>query len=411
MRPEFWLVSRRAVLKSLSLAGLSLAGCTGGDLPSPNSRGGSRVGDPLRRACEYLWSRQARDGNGDGGWHSATYSFLRSGQALTPFVLFALLQVDQESVPRPPGAVERALDFLRRHVRVDGTGVDAKGQLGLADPELPEYPSYATAFALRCFLVAGEPRDRPRIEVMTRTLRSDQIGARGEFDRASLAFGAWGFGGPRPLGGSPGHVDLSYTRHVLEALRDAGVDDGEMVERAETFLKLLQRHPSERRPQPPGDGSEAPYDGGFYFSPIVLAANKGGTGTSESGAEYFRSYATATCDGLLALLAAGVSADDERVEKARSWLRSHPRVDYPEGVPSDEHSGWGESIQFYHLAVRAEAYRALGWPETELKALAKHTASRQRDSDDGSFRNAHGHLMKEDDPILCTALAVVAMTR
>jgi hypothetical protein len=54
-------------------------------------------------------------------------------------------------------------------------------------------------------------------------------------------------------------------------------------------------HPSETRPQPTlteGATSHQAYDGGFYFSPVVLAANKGG---SEAGSQTsFRSYATAT---------------------------------------------------------------------------------------------------------------------
>ena len=44
---------------------------------------------PLRRAVDYLWAQQAED----GGFHSATYGLLRSGQSLTPFVLNALLSV------------------------------------------------------------------------------------------------------------------------------------------------------------------------------------------------------------------------------------------------------------------------------------------------------------------------------
>src|SRR5262249_23564769 len=54
---------------------------------------------PLARAAGYLWNQQAED----GGWHSHTYGLLRSGQALTPFVLEALLQVP-EQVYSPPVA-------------------------------------------------------------------------------------------------------------------------------------------------------------------------------------------------------------------------------------------------------------------------------------------------------------------
>ncbi|NIP85921.1 MAG: hypothetical protein GTO03_10320, partial [Planctomycetales bacterium] len=94
--------------------------------------------------------------------------------------------------------------------------------------------------------------------------------------------------------------------------------------------------PSDPRPQPMLEGPVAvapdAYDGGFYFSPVVLAANKGRTEGSREPAPW-RSYATATCDGLLALLAAGVPVEDERVRSARAWLARHPRVDLPAGVP------------------------------------------------------------------------------
>ena len=41
----------------------------------------------LAEAAGWLWSQQAAD----GGWHSSTYRLLESGQALTPFILHALL--------------------------------------------------------------------------------------------------------------------------------------------------------------------------------------------------------------------------------------------------------------------------------------------------------------------------------
>jgi hypothetical protein len=124
--------------------------------------------------------------------------------------------------------------------------------------------------------------------------------------------------------------------------------------------------------------------------------------------KYFRSYATATCDGVLALLSAGVPRDDERVVHAIEWLRQHDDLAYPQGVPADHPEPWGEALRFYHYAVRAEAYAALNWPgdwKTRLAAeVARHQAA------DGSFRNDLSPLMKEDDPLLCTALAAIALT-
>jgi hypothetical protein len=229
------------------------------------------------------------------------------------------------------------------------------------------------------------------------------------FAEDSYAFGGWGFGDRRELG-DPGHMDLAHTRRVLDALVSAGLDDQAVLARSESFLRLLQRHPDERRAQPvTGSGTEtseaqAEYDGGFYFSPVVLIANKGRQ--TENG-KHFRSYATATCDGVLALLAADVPSDDERVTAARDWLKRHPAWDAPAGIPTDHPEPWADALHFYHLAVRSEAYARLcmqGQWQSELFAVL---LPQQRE--DGSFANARSALMKEDDPLLATTLAVIAL--
>jgi hypothetical protein len=218
-------------------------------------------------------------------------------------------------------------------------------------------------------------------------------------------------------------MDLAHTRRALEALAafdrwspfDIPIyDRAPLRERALAFLALVQKRPeaADRQPaavegdQPSRILSEAPpYDGGFYFSPIVLAANKGRV--EEHPTPHWRSYATATCEGILALLAAGVPREDERVAAAVLWLALHADVDYPQGVPTEHPEPWGEAIRFYHYSVRAEAYRALGVCVDERGRLAAAVAKHQRD--DGSFVNTASPLMKEDDPVLCTAQAVVAL--
>lgn len=356
---------------------------------------------PLPLACAYLWSKQAAD----GGWHGETGVF-RSGQALTPFVLHSLTSAPREACAPPPGAVERALVFMRRHVSADGL-------LGVVDPDVLEYPNYSTAYAVRCFVRLGSPRDRPLIQKMRDRLVAEQYGPTNGFKESSLAFGGWGFGGTRAPG-TTGHMDLAHTRRVLEALRDAGATPPALFERALVFLRLMQRHPSERRPHPTpletrGSLAKAPrFDGGFFFSPIVLDANKGALLTDAQG-PYHGSYATATCDGLLALLAAGLAKDDARVRAARDWLLGHERLDHPEGIPRDTPQDWGQAVYYYHLAVRAEAYAALGLTQRVQGGIASQLAPRQRQ--DGSFKNEKNHLMKEDDTLLATALAVIALSR
>src|ERR1700722_1104030 len=90
--------------RSLSLLLLAAAGCS----RTPRAA--------LPRAVEYLWSQQAND----GGWHSRTYGLLRSGQALTPFVLDALLQVPPAVYRRQTVRVDRAIAFIESNTRADG---------------------------------------------------------------------------------------------------------------------------------------------------------------------------------------------------------------------------------------------------------------------------------------------------
>jgi len=185
-------------------------------------------------------------------------------------------------------------------------------------------------------------------------------------------------------------VDISYTRHVLEALRDADAIDSAIASRAQLFLNRMQR------------------DGGFYFSSVVEAANKGeSTPAPEGEGTIYLPYATATSEGLLALLAAGVKPDDPRVLIAIDWLNSHPDLDHPGGIPRDHPERWGQVLFFYHLAIRGEVAIASGDGTRLLQPMTKLLADRQRV--DGSFVNPLGTLMKEDDPILATALAVTAL--
>lgn len=374
--------------------------------------------ESLRRAVEYLWSRQADD----GGWHSEQYAVLRSGQALTPFVLHALLGTIDAMTADESRRVQRAVEFIHAHV-------DEPGALGHFDPDVAEYPVYSTAYAVLCLKHVQTYRHLRRSEHEELIVRMERFLARAMFDEGEgfaptdVAYGGWGFDAARKRG-EPGHMDLAHTRRALQALsaphnaaqrpsRDGPPFDRiTLNHRAQKFLRLVQKHPQALARQPFHDAddkgtSAAPYDGGFYFSPVVLDANKGRETTDDGGATYFRSYATATCDGVLALLAAGVSPGDERVERAVEWLRAHNDFDYPQGVPTDHPDPWGEAIRYYHYAVRAEAYDALRWPGAWRAELAAAVVKRQ--ARNGSFRNTTCPLMKEDDPILGTALAVVTL--
>ena len=359
----------------------------------------ARCGPPgpeavLADACAYLWSMQ----DADGGWHSATHGLLRGGQAWTPFVLHTLLEAPAGACAPPPHAVTRALGFIRRHLNEDGA-------LGLADPDVFEYPNYATAYALRVLVRQGEAEDAPRIEAMVAYLAEQQFAEHRGFRPGDAAYGSWGFGEKHLPPGRTGHVDLSHTRRVLQALHDAGHRDPAVYRRAEVFLRLVQKHPADARLQEAGVDSRV-YDGGFFASPVVPGVNKSAPVESDS-LYLYGSYATTTCDGLLALLAAGVDPNDERVQAALGWLRAHDEMAYPEGMVPDHPAQWQRVLFYYHLGVRAEVYGALGEPGPWREAMVRALAGKQRD--DGSFANPYGAPNKEDDPILATALAILAL--
>jgi squalene-hopene/tetraprenyl-beta-curcumene cyclase len=309
------------------------------------------------------------------------------------------------------------MEFIRERL-------DKNGALGNADPDIVEYPVYSTAYALRCVLEIEPQRAREmRVEEMSRFLAGAQFQEANGFSTKDPAYGGWGLNAPQSPG-VPGHMDLAHTRRAQDALAvlergntfEAPIyDRAPLVERAQAFLAVVQKRPEAASRQPGAvNGDEPstipdeapPYDGGFYFSPVVLAANKGRV--EDEPTPHWRSYATATCDGILALLAAGVPREDERVKAAVAWLDRHTDIDYPQGVPTEHPEPWGEAIRFYHYSVRAEAYRALDVPMDERRRLAAAVAKHQRE--DGSFVNTASPLMKEDDPVLCTAQAVTALS-
>ena len=398
---------RAGVLLLLALALATFAGCHDASSqvftknPAPaeqTAENESRQQFPLADSCRWLWNQQAED----GGWHSQHYGLLKTGQAYTPFILHTLLEVPESVCPRPAEAVRKALEFIRKHTNEDGV-------IGIFDPDVLEYPNYSTAYALLCFLKT-DPTD-PLVGRMVEYLKQQQYREARGFPEDHPAHGGWGFGGSLP-DGQPGHMDLAHTRRVLQALHAAGSLDKDTGQAAQRFLRLVQRHPECRQAQPqldpdhPHADAVAPYDGGFYFSPVVLAANKGRT-ELETEQPYLRSYASATCDGLLSLLAVGAGPDDERVHKAIEWLTLHPQVDYPQGVPTDHPEPWGEAVHYYHLAVRAEANRAVQMEGDWQQRISDHLATLQKE--DGHFVNQVSPLMKEDDPLLATSLAVIAL--
>jgi hypothetical protein len=313
---------------------------------------------PLSRGIGYLWRRQAAS----GGWHSETYGLLRSGQSLTPLIVNALL--DAGATPNDP-RIQRAVAFLAGNVSVDA----AVGLTG------DDYPCYATALTLRAFVRTKNPL-APRL---TQWLHSRQMCPENGWLPRHEAFGAWGIGGAPRTAPDSGHVDLSMTRHVLEALAEAGVPATDRAMRnALIFVNRCQNA-----------------DGGFYFSTVETGANK--AGESPSG---FVSYATATADGLLSQIAAGAANS----RPALLWLQANDHPQLPAGFNRPPRDRYAEGLRYYYADAATRAFRAAG----VSRAVPYKRALRLAQRPDGSWRNDEA-LVKEDDPLIATAFAVFAL--
>jgi hypothetical protein len=335
---------------------------------------------PLARAAEYLWNQQADD----GGWHSHTYGLLRSGQALTPFVLEALLEIPQEVHSLPQAKVDHALAFIRSKTQPDGA-------LGLADPAIPDYPNYSTALAVSALCRARHPGWEMQVQPMLAYLRAQQFTEQNGWHPADPVYGAWGMGGGRRTPPDTGHVDLSMTRYVLEALRDAGVPASDRVfEQALVFVERCQNFD----PTLPAQA-----DGGFFFSTTEFDTNKAG-----HDGKRFRSYGTTTADGILALLAARRPVDDPHISAAVRWLTAHHRDMEVPGFTGAAFQRWPRGLSFYYTSATAQVFRYLRIEAGSGLAGGLKTTQRP----DGSWANPE-NLVKEDDPLIATGFAVRAL--
>jgi hypothetical protein len=301
------------------------------------------VGD---RGAAYLWSRQAED----GGFHGEVYGFFRGGASLSGLCLLALRPTDD----RPRAA--RALAFLRERAPA-------------ADPT--DYPTYATSLALSAAAVWGDPRG---------------FGAHREFLLAQQrlagfeegpAFGGFGMGSvapPEPP--HAGHVDLSMTRAALEAIAATG--GGPALAAGRRFALACRDE-----------------DGGFTYS-YEPGVNKGPDART--------GYGTATCDGILALLAAADPADAPVVDAAVARLRATFRPDANPGLGGG-FADYGPAMRFYWRAGVARVFQSQGGPPGWQVAIRDALAAEQRP--DGSWSN-EANVQKEDEPLIATALAAIA---
>lgn len=400
-----------------------------------------RLHATMQKSIAWLWHQQSPG----GAWHSQTHAVLKDGKALTPYILYHLLQIPEDKFIRPEGGVQRGVEFIQREIRASMT---------MSEDSLPRlnYPNYSAAYALKvlCFL----QQDTALQNILAGHLLHEQFIEHRGITRENLAYGGWGYGEPGLPYGENGHVDVSHTRRIVEALimYDSSVatiksldNDGRNGRRAERqkavslqkqylsnagelsrshslilshvslsysltrsrlFLQGVQRTQEDTRLY---EGclsrKDLPYDGGFISSTVTLATNKCEPVLIEGVGYHYPSYATATCDGFLALHALGM-IDTKAYADAKNWLEKNQDMSTIEGLSKDDPEQWHEVMHYYHWAVRAEAMTAAGLTGSWSKEL-KHKLIKEQQPD-GYYINPIGGVNKEDDPLMATIFAVQA---
>jgi prenyltransferase beta subunit len=339
----------------------------------------------LARGIDWLIAQQAAD----GGWHSQTYGQLKDGAAITALILDALGYLAPIDQQKHLAAAKRAFAFL-------DSGLAKRGTIASPDGSL-DFPTYAAALYLTAMRrlglrIAGDTRR----QLLGYLLGAQVIEARG-FAVDSPSYGGWDFLGKGDAQAITTGTNISVTRYVLEALAQepgvAGQASGipQAMKLGKSYVIRCQRP-----------------DGGFVFTcePTSLS-NKAAFADKELTDP--RPYGTATCDGILALVACGVQVTEEQLQKAIAWLVKRPGLELVpgfEGLPPE--AGWQRGLRFYYYAGLARVLSH--FPASEIaprrEALAKHIVGLQ--TKDGSWVN-ESDRMRENDPLIATALAVTAL--
>lgn len=366
------------------------APASGADAQSPAANSSTAAAQsPAEAARHKAVAWLLKQQSPDGGWRSEYYGQLKGGAATTSLVMYALSHAPASD--RVRGALERGWEFLRASTREKGFVANPDGSA--------DFSTYATALVLlaarRAKLPLGDDES-----VLVRYLIESQLTEAQGWTPDDVHYGGWDFvGRAAQIERRTTGTNLSITRFVLEALAEERTPQADTARaKAKKWLARCQN----------------PDDGGFAFSPAPgdLANKAGATGMPPSVAN---SYGTMTCDGILALAAIARGGSEAEagqsieLQKATRWLAKHAVLDVVPGFSGEAaESGWQHGLRFYYYASLAQALgrlpaeQAAELREKLLAVLVRLQAA------DGSFANEAAQ-MREDDPLIATAFAMIAL--
>ena len=354
----------------------------GGDSATTEDHPANADDNAIANAVVYLLSQQSED----GGIKSKAYGVLRPGAATTALALYAISHADEQTIKKHREQLAKAHAFLLR-------GLHEHGKVAAPDGTL-DYPTYGAAM----WLVAArrldlELSDEDRRQ-LTQWIIDAQLTEAHDISRENIQYGGWDL---EAASGAKGEqlkgTNISITSFALEALQGAMHDDAAAaIERARNWVVRCQNE-----------------DGGFVFHVWRPHPGNKAMWTDESQGHAI-SYATPTFDGLRCLSYCGADADDRSRTQALRWVAEHPEVKTVPGFEAKaKETGWSDGLRFYYYFTQAKALPLLPSMEATRRAAALQKLLRKEQGKDGSFRNDQPRMF-EDDPILATSLALVALS-
>jgi len=343
----------------------------------------------IDKGIAFLMDQQKEDGT----WGAPHY------EALTALPLSAFMgNPDRDLDAELPEGVKKGYQFLLDCQQRDG-GIYTKG-LG----------TYNTSLSLMSFLYRG---NEPEFEMAIRAARKFLINQQADFDTRGVTDNE--YDGGIGYGGTWAHSDLSNSHLAMEALHYskaylADSPDGVGMEldwdAAIEFVSRCQNLEATNDLTDDYLAIQEEDKGGFVYFP---GDSKAGEVEISDDKVALRSYGSMSYAGLLSFIYADMDMTDPRVIAVQDWLGRNYTL--------EENPGMGAQGLFYYFHTMAKALAISGVGEkleladgTKIdwrEKLAVKLIDTQRP--DGSWINEGSSRWMEDDPVLVTCYAILAL--
>jgi hypothetical protein len=210
----------------------------------------------------------------------------------------------------------------------------------------------------------------------------------------SIHYGGWDLEAAQGASGEQlKGSNMALTTLCLEALNESmHADASAAVSRAKNWVL----------------GAQNP-DGGFVFHPWRPHPGNKAMWEDENVQSKAYSYGTPTCDGLRSLHYVGFKLDDKPMTAAAQWMVDHPEVEFVPGFETKaKETGWREGLRYYYYYTQAKALPLLPAKEAERRRQELASVLVAQQQEDGRYQNEQPRMF-EDDPLLATGLAIVAL--